>query len=236
MDDPNILSDSHDDANVIIISDTAIRRQQSKHFGAGKWRHVNKAKGSGSPTIIKPSQAQAKSPSPARVTTTSNSMSTHTTLTTAAANNTQIVADLTDSSASASASAPTHSIQLESELESDVDVFDLTVDGADTLQAGDTLYFRRSFHSYMRPLTITRIVKYTMLYEPFGTNRDQKCEIEHIVYFDNPQDEKWVTTRLETSPGRRFQKVGTVHNVPLSMYNFVACEERHSWDDDQNWR
>ena len=75
-----------------------------------------------------------------------------------------------------------------------------------------------------------------MLYEPFGTNRGQKKEIEHIVYFNNPQDEKWVTTRLETSPGRRFQKIGTVHNVPLSMYNFVACEERNSWDDDQNWR
>ena len=194
-----------------------IKQQQSRHLGGGKWKHVNEGKG------------KAKS---ARVTTNLT--------TTAATNNTLIVIDLTDSasapthsisdSASASASAPTHSTQLES------DVLDLCVDGADTLQAGDTLYFRRSFFDYKRSLKIRRIVKYTMLYEPFGTNRDQKCEIEHIVYFDTASDEKWVTTRLETSPGRRFQKVGTVHNVPLSMYNFIACEERNSWDDDQNWR
>jgi hypothetical protein len=116
------------------------------------------------------------------------------------------------------------------------DIFDLTVEDADTLKAGDYLHFRKSFKNTMRTLRIRRIVKYTMVVEDrrnvSDVLEDQATIYEVVwkVYFDSPpDDEQYVTTLLERG-GRRFQKVGTKQYVPLFRYNFVHCIARNSWD------
>ena len=109
-------------------------------------------------------------------------------------------------------SAPEHWTHLLETHLLEKDVIDLSVDGADTLQKGDFLRFKKSSHDHgVIQLQIGKIEKLN--------------EIEWKVYFDaGPEDEKFVTTLCETQ-GRRFQKVGTWNYVNLNKYNFVPCEK-----------
>ena len=121
-----------------------------------------------------------------------------------------------------SKSAPDSSAAPNYETESDV--FDLAMDDADTLRAGEFLHFRRSFKGYMRTLQIRKIVKYNMVVE-----EDTKLVLWKVYFNSPPDDEQYVTTLLARG-GRRFQKVGTMQYAPLFRYNFVHCIERNSWD------
>ena len=192
------------------MSDTDNRSQKRKFLAGGKFYHVNKSKCIDARVHVNNNVDSLPTVDCAPVLKALNSISA--------------------SSASAQSSFLPAPIPI---YEKESDIFDLTVDDADTLRAGDYLHFRKSFADNMRTLQIRKIVKYTKVVE--DTKRDEseghatRYEVEWKVYFNSPpNDEQYVTTLWEK--GRRFQKVGTMQYVPLFRYKFVHCIERNSWD------